>query len=546
MSRAARVVVGTLVLVALHVVNALPLPFEAAPPLKSAWPALLVPNADILGIVLFGVVLGARLSWRGVAHVAVVLFCLVYVYRCFDALVPAFYGKPFEPWVDALEFPGLVHLFLHEHTAFVQVLLVLALVAALVVVYYVLWRAFCAVVRVSDGPVFASACCVAYGLALALAWEQQDEGGPQSLPRPRPSMLAKALEYGIDVTAARGFFVGPIVEERLRAAAKRIEAAPRRLEQLRDVDVYVLFLESYGRGILATSAVESYTRALGHHEAVLAADGWRARSGWLRPSVRGGGSSLAHLEFLSGIEIENRRVFDAVLASRYEALPTILRAQGHRTVNVEPAMPRAWPEAASMGFEVELFRSSFAYEGTRYAWGDMPDQFALATVLRDVVQAPREAPLFLQYVSVTGHAPFSKIPPFLDPWPRALEAGAFDGEPSQKYDITWMNYATHPRVKDAYVAAMLYSLQVAFAFAQRLERPSLVMILGDHQAPLDYTDHFERLHDVPLHVLSKEARLVDAWSGEAWLGRAGLLPDFDAASLPSPRFLQRFLTVYGR
>ncbi|MCB9891364.1 MAG: sulfatase-like hydrolase/transferase [Planctomycetes bacterium] len=530
------------ILLAFHVLATLPLPWEPG----SWWSSSARLSPDLLGIVLCVIALGGSAMPKSYAHVGVVGFAVAWLYRCFETLVPTFYGKPFEPWVDMLELPGLVHLLLHTYPAALQVAMVITAACVFGLVYWLLWRGFRTVAAAGSSIVFASTVVVAFQLSVTFAWLRSDAALRAGVAFAAPSSIASAFEYAVDVYASKSYRVGPIVNERVQAANQAIDRVDTSFASLDSADVQVLFLESYGRGILGNSARERYTNELRRLEARLTDADFTSRTGWVRPRVRGGGSSLAHVEFMSGIPVENRRVFDALLASSIRPLPALLRKAGYKTVNIEPAMPREWPEAAALGFDDDVFRSSFPYRGTKYAWGDMPDQYALARVLRDVVSKERTHPLFLQYVSITGHAPFSMIPPVLEPWERALEDGAFDGPAAKTYDITWLNYAGHPEIANAYVDAMCYSLRVAIEYASKLTRPSLVFVLGDHQPPIAYVDRIERQHDVPMHVITNVPAFAQRLDDDGWPCARGMVPDFDSASIPSSRILHRFLMSFGK
>ncbi|MCA8970509.1 MAG: hypothetical protein KDC95_12015 [Planctomycetes bacterium] len=530
------------ILVAFQVLMTVPLPWEPG----RWWSSIARLSPDLLGIVLCVIALGGWTRSRLFAHVGVVAFAVAWLYRCFATLVPTFYGKAFEPWVDMLELPGLVHLLLHTYPAALQVVMIVAAACVFGFVYWLLWRGFRVVAGGGSSLVFVSTVVVAFQSAVTFAWLQSDTALRSRIAVAAPSSIASACEYAIDVFASKSYRVGPIVNERVQAANQVIDRADTSFTSLDSADVQVLFLESYGRGILGNSTRERYTTELRRLEARLTESGFVSRTGWVRPRVRGGGSSLAHLEFMSGIPVENRRVFDALLASPIRPLPALLRNAGYRTVNVEPAMPREWPEAAVLGFDDDAFRSSFPYRGTKYAWGDMPDQYALARVLRDIVAKERTKPMFLQYVSITGHAPFSMIPPVLEPWERALDDGAFDRPAAKTYDITWLNYAGHPEIEKAYVDAMCYSLRIAIEYTSKLTRPSLVFVLGDHQPPIEYVDRIERQHDVPMHVITNVPAFAKRLDDDGWPCTRGMVPDFEAASIPSSRILHRFLMSFGK
>ena len=60
-------------------------------------------------------------------------------------------------------------------------------------------------------------------------------------------------------------------------------------------------------------------------------------------------------------------------------------------------MPAEWPEGRFYGFEEDLFRDHFSYDGATYHWG-MPDQFALAHIVEHELRESPE-PVFLMVQS---------------------------------------------------------------------------------------------------------------------------------------------------
>lgn len=527
-----------LALVFLHVVTAVPFPWESG---TSA--ALWLQPAPDLVLLLAAVCLSLQVTGQAwlVVSLATLVTVLVPLYRFGETLMPTFYGKPFEPWIDLLELPGLVHLVSHRQPAGVQAAMALGAVAAVAFVVWLVARAWRAVGRACAAPRAAAVLLAVCQAVVLLGWCVADASSGHARLL-RESMLHAALDDLTATLRTRRWHGDEVVAERVRAAAAELAATPQDLAGLAGADVYLLIMESYGRGIVGARARPRYEAWLHEFEAGLAAAGWHMAAGWVAPSVRGGGSSLAHAELLCGVAVEDRRVFDRLLASDVRSLAAVARDRGYLTVDVQPAMPRPWPEAQVLGFTRDLFHAAFPYDGRSYHWGSLPDQYALAYLLATVV-AQRRQPLFVQYVGVTSHAPFSMVPPYLADWQRAAAPGAFAGEPAQSWDIGWTTYAGHPQVEEAYLACIEYCLRTAFGFVQQLRAPSLVVVVGDHQPPLAYPERAERLFDVPLHVVANREELVTPLLDQGL--RAGLVPDPDAASFKAARFLFRFLRAFG-
>lgn len=525
----------------LYAILTLPFPWEGL----AVGDALVKPSVDAL--LLFALAVGFAPVGRTRGFLSA---CLVFgtiftiLYRFGATFMPRFWGKPFEPYVDILGLDAIPHLLLHDRPLALQIVSLVGLALAVFGMVYLLMRLWR---RTLDGlartrlriPLF-----VILQLFVLIALVAADRSKERRASLLRPSMFGAAVEHVASVMSRGSFRIGRIVDERVAKVEARLEGVPRSFAGLRGACVYVLFLESYGRNIISwPEHREAFDAQLRAREEAIRAAGWGCRSSWIRPSVSGGGSAFAHLEFLTGIEVENRRIFDEVLARDVASLSAMMRACGYLTVNIEPAMPREWPEAEVLGFDRELFRSFFPYEGHPYHWGDMPDQYALAYAQREVL-GPSEKPVFGHFVSVSGHAPWSKLPPVVESWSEAARAESFAGEPARTYPINFGNYLKHPEVHAAYLASMQYSLRVAVDFALQQERPSLVIILGDHQAPLglERASPEQRL-DVPIHVLSNKSSLLRAM--DDWNYTPGMVPSPKGISRPAADFLPAFVRTFA-
>jgi hypothetical protein len=333
--------------------------------------------------------------------------------------------------------------------------------------------------------------------------------------------------------------------EEVARTEEELADVPDDLRRLQGADVFLVFIESYGRALFRNPVVaERFREWTGPLEARLEEAGFASATGYLFPSVSGGGSSLAHAELLAGIPVENRRIFGLLLKSDLDPLPRRFQRAGYHTINVQPAMTEAWPEGRRFfGFDEDVFQFDLPYRGREYHWGLMPDQFAWSQVLETRVQGA-ERPLFVQLISVTSHAPFTQIPEYLEDWDHARDPEAFAGDPARVYDVNWSNYSGHPRVEEAYLDTIHYSLRTSTGFAARLTRPSLVLVLGDHQPPVvGALMEEDPSYDVPLHVLANREFLIAPFLS---LGLTpGLVPARDAGSYPSARFLAAFLRMFS-
>lgn len=524
----ARVLMGVLAAIATHVALTFRLPWEHD---AGRW---LHPNADLPLFLAAAALLGlARGPGRGAVHgLALALFGVV-LWHGAGSVVIAFLGKPFEPWHDLLLVPEALGVLLHDLDTWMQVACFLGAAVVAGLGYWLLVVCQRAVLRAASRPAFAVVLLVVAQALVVTAWAGFTPG--TSRLREAANHLSEALR-GEWRSAA-------IVTERLAAKEKVLAKTPHDLAYLRKSDVFVLFVESYGRDVFRSPRAASLTTSLRERGARLERAGVHTLSTCLRPSILGGASTLAHAELLSGIRVENRHVYDELVERDRSPLARIFAAAGHRTVNLQPAALGDWPESRSLGFAGHVLRDHLPYSGHAYPWGDVPDQFALQYAVQEIVPASPQ-PLFLLFASVSSHAPFSEVPPYFEDWSRALQPAAYEGPPAQRFPITWPNYIDHPRLAEAYLATLDYALEVAFGFVERLPRNALVIVLGDHQPPLSGAlGVAATTRDVPLHVLSRDEALLKRIDDPAFV--RGLVPDGVRPALPSSEFLPRFLAWFS-
>jgi len=332
-----------------------------------------------------------------------------------------------------------------------------------------------------------------------------------------------------------------------RAAAQdpaEAQAPAGVLRRLEGHDVFVIFVESYGRSTLENPLYAPTTRsALADIETELAAVGLEARSGHLTAPMVGGQSWLAHASVLSGLWIDTQARYRALLASPRRTLLHLARAAGWRTIGVMPAITLPWPEAAFFGYDRVLAAADLGYAGRPFNWVTMPDQFTLAAFERAELAVALRAPVMAEIAMISSHAPWTPIAPILD-WDglgdgRVFDAYASAGDPPE---VVWRD---SERVRDQFRLSIDYTLRVAGAFAARRavrgSRAPLVIVLGDHQpAPMVSQDPVG--FDVPIHVIGPPA-LVAAIDG--WGFTPGMIPAPDAPAWRMDVFRDRFLAAFS-
>ncbi len=323
----------------------------------------------------------------------------------------------------------------------------------------------------------------------------------------------------------------------LRASARNREIDPGKLKGR---PVLLVFIESYGAITLTEPSFrERLAKTREAFAGRIEGAGYHAYSEVIASPVIGGGSWLAHATLASGIRIDDQLHYDALVQSRAPTLADYLAKAGYDTVAAMPRMEKPWPEGRTFGFARIYTEPTFEYAGPRYSWHSIPDQFVLDAIHRREL-ARATGPRFVEYVLASSHAAFDLIPPVLDDWDRLGDGSSYRA----------LGVEAHPLPRggifenDAgYLAAIDYDLRVlADYLATRLAEPGLIILLGDHQPPLNKVlAAGER--SVPIHVLSRDPDLLEPFRNAGWT--PGLMPAQSVAREGMESFLDRFLEAYG-
>jgi hypothetical protein len=423
-------------------------------------------------------------------------------------LMPVFREREFE-LRDVAEIRGLWHLLCHGESVASVVVMLGAWTLALAFAYVLLVWAFGRIARTASTTRGAWV-----GAALLQVCVLGSMAYASSTPQPRsawhPSMFAVTVEQAwraFRIAIDPSLVDAPILA-RITEAADVMDRAPGNLGKLGGADVHFVILESYGRVAQRHPDLAPHLRAVHDELAVpLHVAGFQVASSTCKPAIRGGASWLAHAQLFTSVLVDSQRAWELVLASRCVPLPKRFAAAGYRTIEVAPAMHIHWPEGAAFyGFTDEVTQIELGYTGTRYHWGLMPDQFALHHLLERYIE-PATQPLFTSFVSVTNHVPFRSVPPYVANW--QIDGQTFAGAPRVVHDVPWSGVTEPSVVLPAYRDTLEYSLRTIVGFVCRLKRPSLVIVLGDHQPPFcNSIEPPDPTYDVVIHVFGNRAELM--------------------------------------
>jgi hypothetical protein len=315
------------------------------------------------------------------------------------------------------------------------------------------------------------------------------------------------------------------------------------LTGLRGKDVLFTFIESYGRSAIEDPAMAPRIgRVLKESDDALKAAGFRARSGWLRSPVTGGGSWLAHSTFLSGLWISNQQRFRSLTSSDRTTLTGAFRRTGAwRTVGVVPGVLVAWPEGRFFGLDHIYDGHHLDYHGPDFGWSQVPDQFTLQTFQRREFGKRGRGPIMAEIILTSSHYPWAPLPRMVD-WAKLGDGSVFqqirrEGKSQQE---VWGNAES---VRTEYRTSVEYSLNSLVGFLRRYgDENTVVVFLGDHQPVPTVTGNSPR-KEVPVTVVARDPKVLDRISGWGWT--EGLKPAANAPVWGMDSFRDRFLKAFG-
>lgn len=361
--------------------------------------------------------------------------------------------------------------------------------------------------------------------------QQAVAGFPAVAPFAAPVTAA----YARQVRYAAGM-IGPGAVAPALAASPAFDAS---LERVRDADVLLVFVESYGAVTFEDPDVSAGLKAGRDSLAeAIAETGREAVSAYVESPTFGGSSWLAHLSLISGVEVRDQYAYTSLMASRRETMLAAFERQGFRTVALMPGMRQAWPEGAFYGFDAIYSSSLLAYQGPQFGWWSIPDQYALARLdALERTRAPR-APIFAVFPTSTTHAPFGPVPPYQPEWQRILTGTPFDTPDVER------TMALQPdllNLRPDYVRAMLYEYRTFAGYLREHADDDLMMVLvGDHQPPAAVAGR-DASWSVPVHVITRNRDVAASLIARGFT--AGIVPGRPSiARMPAlvPMLLESF------
>lgn len=294
----------------------------------------------------------------------------------------------------------------------------------------------------------------------------------------------------------------------------------RDLARVKDVDVFLFFIESYGAVTFENAELNArLQQPRAQFDAAIRETGRDVVSAFVESPTFGGSSWFAHITFLSGIRIGDPDANALLMTEQRPTVVTSFAKQGHRTFALMPGIWYPWPEGAFYGFQDVYDGPKLAYPGPSFGWWDMPDQFTLARLDEQEVDKTDRKPVFVFYPTVSTHTPFTPLAPYQPNWPRMLTPTPFDEAQLQQA------YAGEPdylNLRPAYGNAVAYAYETWAGYVRkRAGRDYVMIVIGDHQPPALVSGQGAPW-DVPMHVITNRPEILASLRAKGFT--SGLTP----------------------
>jgi hypothetical protein len=497
-------------------------------------------SPEVLGIMIIPLTL-AGIGFRfhpGVYLPLTAVVVLLRLFRIGDILVPMYFFRPFNLFLDAQFVPDLIHLL---YTTFAPKTFVAVAILTVALLAGISWGVWLSLTSIHNFLAYRQNRRI--GLALIIA-------GLMALPR-LPAEEIRISEKFL----AKGFF-DRVIEEvdfivHLKSHRARqlgiIESTtdaglgvPSSLDKLQGADVFIFFVESYGHTVFANErhfpkirpVMAATEKKLNQH------DFW-IYSTFLDSPTYGGASWLAHATLAGGVRLDNHMHYNLMITSKAKTIARFFNDAGYRTISAMPGTQWPWPQGDFFGYQEKYYAWNFDYKGPMYGWSTMPDQYVLDFIFRREIQQ-RTRPLFIEFVLISSHAPFHRQPPLLTDWSRIGTGEIYYELETVTFPIVWPDLSN---AADAYVAAITYDLNVISEFiVQCMHGNALIIILGDHQPNVQITGK-NQPWSVPVHVISRTHALLEPFRNRGYT--TGLIPTQPPPYRGMETFLYDFLADFS-
>jgi hypothetical protein len=427
-----------------------------------------------------------------------------------DVTAPALYGRDINLYWDIRYMPDVAAMITHAVPLWLIIGAAAAAAAILVLMYLMLRWAISRVASTAAGRRGRIAIAVvASAMVLPFIIRQlgAQAGAFPAYATPVTQTYARQLRL----------VAGALSASHTLAPSPAMDAS---LDLVKDADVFLVFIESYGAIAFERPELASpLAGARADLAEAIQSTGRDAVSAFVESPTFGGSSWLAHLSLLSGVEVRDPEKNARLMTEKRETIVTNFKRAGHRTIALMPGLRQVWPEGAFYNFDEVYGATRLDYHGPEFGWFAIPDQFTLAKLDQLETTAGSPAPLFVFFPTISTHFPFIPTPPYQPDWSRMFLEHPYDGPSIVRA------YAQQPdwtRFGPGYVNAIAYDYATLAGYLRRHATQDFVMILlGDHE-PAAAVSGERAAWDVPVHVIASRRQILDRLRARGF--RAGLTP----------------------
>ena len=473
----------------------------------------LAPEFVLLWVVVLALVWRLKTLSRGVLVALTVGYLLLVVGRYCDTTAPALFGRNINLYWDTAQLPRVLWVSLKSYPLWLSSGIVLGLVALVIAVYTALRVSIGVAAR--DAAPFALRSRIALLLTLgAVAASVANLNGVQAtwpyLSKPvLPTYLHQAKLLITTFSASS-----------LQTTLPPSPAFDSDLARLGGRDVDLFFLESYGSvAFNHPKAFAQLSPARNAFAAQITASGLHVVSAYVHSTTFAGGSELAHIALLTGIDTTDAARHDVLITTQRPTLVSLFRQRGYETYGFYPGLTWDWPEKSFYGFDHFTDGRDLGYVGPPLGYWKVPDQYSLARFTQRNPITAQSRPRLTFFTSITSHMPFHPVPPYQADWQKVLTPTPFDAAQLAQVAVQkedWLN------MFPGYVGMLDYNYRwLAGYLAQPKTRDSVLILLGDHQPAANVTGEGANW-DVPVHIISSDPALLARFTALGFA--AGLEP----------------------
>jgi hypothetical protein len=435
--------------------------------------------------------------------------------RYAEVTAPALYGRRINLYWDARHLPGVAAMLVEAAPAWLVTLLLTGIAALLGAIYLLVRWSLRQVGEALQYRVPARAMAGVGGVML----------------------LAYLLEYSPLPIRVWQWFSLPVSTTYYRQAAFMLDAASNagslaslpapvslaepQLERVAGSDVMLVFMESYGAIAYDNAGIAArVTPSRAEFARAVSESGRYAASAFVASPTFGGGSWLAHMSLMTGLDVRDQGAYKLLLTQQRDTLPGRFATEDYRVVALMPGLKNAWPEGAFYALETVYGERALAYPGPDFGWWRIPDQFSLAKFAALELDPAERRPVFLFFPTINTHMPFKPTPPYQADWPRLLSGAPYDEAVAARALIALPEWTD---LQPAYADSLVYTFEYWSAFMRERDAEDFVLVLlGDHQPPATVSGPDARW-DVPVHVIASRPEIIDTLVGAGFT--AGMTPE---------------------